>query len=141
VNAQQDDWDEWLPLVEMAYNNSVQASTGFAPYYLNTGRDMPTYLRRALEHVDESNTPATGVLLQKWEDALQQAKENIEAAQLRQQYWANQHRRVVGPGPQSNRELRYETREENKQSYAHFVACCIAATGTGPVSLKKLRKT
>jgi hypothetical protein len=93
VSSLQDDWDELLPLMEMAYNNAVQASTGFSPYYLNTGRDFPTCLRQAITHVGESSTPATGVLLQRWENALTKAKENIEAAQLRQQYWANQHRR------------------------------------------------
>ena len=93
VSALQDDWDEWLPLMEMAYNNSVQASTGFAPYYLNTGRDFPTSLRQALGQAAGAATPAAGVLLQRWEEALSAAREHMEAAQLRQQHWANQHRR------------------------------------------------
>lgn len=93
VSALQDDWDEWLPMMEMAYNNSIQASTGFSPYYLNTGRDFPTGLRQAVGQIGDISTPAVGVLLQRWEDALAKAKENIEAAQARQQYWANQHRR------------------------------------------------
>jgi hypothetical protein len=93
VSAVQDDWDELMPLMEMAYNNAIQVSTGFAPYYLNTGRDFPTGLRQALPHIGELSTPAAGVLLQRWEEALTLAKEHMEAAQLRQQHWANQRRR------------------------------------------------
>jgi hypothetical protein len=53
VSSSQDDWDELLPLMEMAYNASIQASTGFSPYYLNTGRNFPTNLRRAVGHIGE----------------------------------------------------------------------------------------
>jgi hypothetical protein len=38
VNARRDDWDEHLAMVEFAYNDSVNASTGFSPFYLNLGR-------------------------------------------------------------------------------------------------------
>jgi hypothetical protein len=34
VNYQQDDWVTWLPLVEFMYNNSVHASTGVTPFYV-----------------------------------------------------------------------------------------------------------
>jgi hypothetical protein len=33
VNYEQDDWVTWLPLAELAYNNSVHASTGVTPFY------------------------------------------------------------------------------------------------------------
>jgi len=37
-------WSEFLPLVEFALNNSVHASTGFTPFFLNNGRHptLPT---------------------------------------------------------------------------------------------------
>ena len=38
IGPRQDDWDLLLPMVEFAYNNSVQASTGFSPFYMNFGR-------------------------------------------------------------------------------------------------------
>ena len=38
VNNQGDDWDEHLVAAEMAINNSVQASTGYTPYYLTYGQ-------------------------------------------------------------------------------------------------------
>ena len=37
VSNKQDDWDEHLTAAEIAVNNSVQASTGFTPYFLNCG--------------------------------------------------------------------------------------------------------
>ena len=100
VSSQQDDWDELLPLMEMAYNDSVQSSTGFSPYYLNTGRNLPTYLTQALEHVDELPTPATSVMLRRWDEALRTARENIHRAQERQRRYADEHRRelVFEPG-------------------------------------------
>ncbi len=42
VNAQQEDWDQKLASLEFAYNDKVQASTGFTPFYLNTGRHPRT---------------------------------------------------------------------------------------------------
>ena len=40
ISEQQDDWDEWLPCVVQAYNNSVSAATGLAPNEIHLGR-MP----------------------------------------------------------------------------------------------------
>ena len=40
ISKQQDDWDEWLPHVVQAYNNSVSAATGLAPNEIHLGR-MP----------------------------------------------------------------------------------------------------
>ncbi len=37
IAYQQDDWAELLPLAEFSYNNSVHASTGFTPFFVNYG--------------------------------------------------------------------------------------------------------
>ena len=47
VSDRQDDWDEHLTAIEIAYNNSEQASTGFTPFYLNSGQH-PTFPLSAL---------------------------------------------------------------------------------------------
>ena len=38
VNYRQDDWTEWLALAEFNYNDKVQSSTGYSPFFLNYGR-------------------------------------------------------------------------------------------------------
>lgn len=38
VNSRLDDWDEGLIACEIAINNAVQDSTGYSPYYLNSGQ-------------------------------------------------------------------------------------------------------
>jgi hypothetical protein len=35
IGPQQNDWNTLVPIVEFAYNNSVQARTGFSPFYRN----------------------------------------------------------------------------------------------------------
>ena len=49
ISEQQDDWNEWLPYVVQAYNNSISAATGLAPIEIHLGR-MP---RLPMTIVDE----------------------------------------------------------------------------------------
>src|SRR5258707_7766949 len=38
VSHRQDDWADWLPLVEFAYNNKVHVATRWTPFELNVGQ-------------------------------------------------------------------------------------------------------
>jgi hypothetical protein len=46
VNARQDDWEDYLPMYEFAYNNTVNPSLGDTPFFLSHGRQatMPVAL-------------------------------------------------------------------------------------------------
>src|SRR6266481_3224686 len=40
VSHRQDDWADWLPLVEFAYNNKVHSATRWTLFELNTGQHL-----------------------------------------------------------------------------------------------------
>lgn len=92
VNVKHDDWDAHLPIVEFAYNNQVNASTGFSPFYLNYGYHprLPSNLPRAIQ---DCATPAAANFLTRFDEDLQVAKTNLKQAQDRQKQAADRHRR------------------------------------------------
>jgi hypothetical protein len=92
VDYHGDDWDEKLTAVEIAVNNSTQSSTGFTPYYLNSGQHPHLPLARV---ASVSNTPAAQALLQQLRDAMAVAKQRLLEAQQSQAMYANRRRRDV----------------------------------------------
>ena len=95
VGYHQDDWDRWLPLVEFAYNNAKQASTGLTPFYCDLGQHplVPSSLATPQEFSDITRVGATADFLQHMTDILQEARDAIGEAQERQAHYANKHRR------------------------------------------------
>ena len=89
VNDAHSNWEEKLPLMMMAYNDSQQASTGFTPFFLKNGR----HPRTALSTVVPSNNPAANSQVEAIREAITKAKANIAAAQERQRKNANLRRR------------------------------------------------
>ena len=55
INYQQDDWMEYLPLAEFAYNNTLHASTQQTPFFSNYG----FYLKLDLLSPSMNNNPTT----------------------------------------------------------------------------------
>jgi hypothetical protein len=53
TNRQANDWDEYLPLVEAAYNNTVHAATGETPFFLLHGFDAGLPIKRQLGDLEE----------------------------------------------------------------------------------------
>jgi hypothetical protein len=53
-NLKQDDWDVYLPTVQLMYNTTVSLATGYTPMLLLTGREarMPSLDHLAREHGD-----------------------------------------------------------------------------------------
>lgn len=95
VSAKQNDWDQHLTAVEIAYNNSKQISTGFSPFYLNYGQH-PSIPLVSLAHPESDNSNATAEeMLEQLFSNLKVAETNVERAQQRQQHYTNLHRRHV----------------------------------------------
>jgi hypothetical protein len=54
VNHRQDDWSDWLPLAEFAYNNKIHTSTQQTPFFVETGRHPRMGFEPIREHKSEA---------------------------------------------------------------------------------------
>ena len=95
VSARQDDWDECLAAAEIAYNNSIQASTGATPFFLNYGQHPRLALDHAISAAQTSNNPTAADRIAALHQQLEKAKVALHSAQQRQAQYANQNRREV----------------------------------------------
>lgn len=95
IKFDQTDWDEHLDAAEMAYNNSVHASTGSTPYYLNYGQEILMPLDHAIAELLPTNNPDAATRIEKLKKALAEARKNIETAQKRQSQYVDTHRQEV----------------------------------------------
>jgi hypothetical protein len=93
VNDKGSDWDRHLVTAELAYNTAVQESTGYSPFRLSYGVDPRLPMDHALVEAKTNDNPTAVELLQRWNSDLEQARYNMQQAQLRQAHYANQHRR------------------------------------------------
>ena len=82
-------WIDALPMIEFAYNNSVNATTGFTPFYLNYGMDPRT--PHDLSSI--SKVAKVEETLENMSRSLKLAKESIKFAQEQQtKYYNRRHR-------------------------------------------------
>eukprot|EP01034_Spumella_vulgaris_P022164 gene22164-28272_t len=52
IHSNQQDWDDYLPLVAQAYNTTCNSATGFSPYFLMFGREMNMASEGHLEQME-----------------------------------------------------------------------------------------
>ena len=98
VNYYQDDWSEWLPIIDFAASVLPNQSTGLAPSYIDNG-----YTPRTSFDWSEPSTPtnlsvdqeAAQKLAHRMEEIWTRAKAGIEHAQDQQRKQADKHRREV----------------------------------------------
>ncbi len=99
----QDDWDQLLVFAEFTYNNSVHSSTGYSPFRLNYAYDaaLPTSFS-VFQAANAKAKPKRGgkcpgaeEFFVRIQDALKNAKGNLQNAQQRQKDSADTRRRHV----------------------------------------------
>ena len=95
VGRNQLDWDQHLLPLEIALTIRIHASTGFTPYYLNSGQEIN--LTNHVATRQPTANKAAADRLQQLSNDITTAKENLLASQQRQQKAANRDRRDVDP--------------------------------------------
>jgi Integrase zinc binding domain/Retroviral aspartyl protease/Chromo (CHRromatin Organisation MOdifier) domain len=93
VNWRQTDWDVHLSAWEISINNARNSSTGFTPFYLNSGQEIRLPLDGAVPVV--GNNPVASERIRRLHQDLVMARDHIERAQKRQAHYADRHRRHV----------------------------------------------
>lgn len=105
VSADHSDWDLHLSLAEFAINNSVSASTGYSPFFLNQGWEPVTPLSAEIHrnpdkspagiHAQGDRVPAALRFVTDLHERMAKAKRLIQGAQDRQKAYADQGRREL----------------------------------------------
>ncbi len=90
MGPKQRDWSRFLGMAEFAYNNSKQASSQHSPFFLNHGRHPSTPFSNIVRN--RAQVPAETTFVE-GQSALQDAKTNINAAQMRQKAYGDKRRR------------------------------------------------
>jgi hypothetical protein len=91
VSPDHSDWDTHLPMIEFAFNNSYQSSTGQTPFYTYTGRHPIT----PLSSVTMANNPAARQLTLTWQERVARARKHMLDAQSRIKDMTDKRRRDV----------------------------------------------
>ncbi|KAJ9529794.1 hypothetical protein QJQ45_022194 [Haematococcus lacustris] len=97
VSLHHTDWDNHLTAVEFAYNASVQASTGYSPFMLNSGQEPHTPLSLAVSsaapaRVTPNTSESAPAFLQRMATNIAAATQHLIKAQERQVKYANAQR-------------------------------------------------
>jgi hypothetical protein len=100
VSYYQDDWSDWLPMINFAAAALPQESTKLSPFFIEHGFEPRTSFD--WEPYEETMTPAdrlsqqnTELMASRIRDIHDLARESMGKAQEQQAYQANKHRREV----------------------------------------------
>nr|GAT47604.1 gag-pol polyprotein [Mycena chlorophos] len=90
ISPNQKDWVTKLPTIEFALNSARSETTGFSPFYLNTGMTPPPMIWDA-----KSEYPGVRVFAQRIKEGILAAHDSIIEARVKQTRQANKHRKTV----------------------------------------------
>jgi hypothetical protein len=121
IGPHHNNWDQHLVAAEFAYNNSVNATTGFTPFFLNSGQHPHTPLTLSVPPLQPVSKPVAQ-FLSDIREHLSQARSAILKSQEVQAKYANEKRRDVSfkPGDQvllSARKLKVPLAENAKVKF------------------------
>jgi hypothetical protein len=91
VHPNHDDWSNWLPFVEFAYNSSIHSSTHQSPFYANYGFNPTT--PASLLNPDPASSSSD--FLENIEQVQTCIKRELELAKAQQAAQADKHRRPL----------------------------------------------
>ena len=91
----QDDWANKLTLVEFHYNNTINSSTGFTPFYLAYGFNPKLPLFVLSPYSDSPNVQTVDEYIEMMKKTTESAKKNIEKALKKQTFYANKRRKDI----------------------------------------------
>ena len=88
VSDHQEKWEQYLPLVEDAYNNIVHTSMGKAPFEIvEGGKKVPPILHTKVKIFEADK------YVEDWEAAYRKVKEALQRTQAKQKKAVDRHRR------------------------------------------------
>ena len=73
-------WSKRLSIVEFAANNAISASTGYTPFFLNSGEN-PTLPKHLMISPGSTSNQAVKEAISRMKEALSDAKSNLAKAQ------------------------------------------------------------
>lgn len=85
-------WERRLSMIQFAYNNSVNESTKFTPFYLNYGRNPVVPATMVHHKVANIKCQQVNVFVQKLQEELRIAKMKLHEAQQRQKKYSDRKR-------------------------------------------------
>src|SRR5258708_3412033 len=91
VSHQQDDWADWLPLAEFAYNNKIHAATHQTPFELDAGQ----HPHLGVEPTRTSTVEAADTFMRQLDHAQEEAKAALEWAADNMKWYYDQNHQTV----------------------------------------------
>lgn len=85
IDYYQDDWMDWLPFAEFAYNNWVSAATGMSPFYAEYGYN-PTF---SVDPVNSQMVPKADACLDRLHEVQGELRGLLELAAARMKHFHN----------------------------------------------------